>query len=134
MAVLPRTISTGNVPADGSLQDGGRSAVVLFELEQNHSWLWVVFQIVLQTVRPLRADGLPLSRLSSNRTVLGSGWWSKINRGPSGPWGQMVRLLLNFLGQKPYRFWWFARSKGRTVRPSTFSLPRDAVSLSVRSV
>ena len=59
MSVLPRFVSTGNGPVDGPFLDGGRSAVVLFELEQNHSWLWVVFQIVLQTVRPLRADGLP---------------------------------------------------------------------------
>ena len=59
MTALPRTISAGNVPADGPLQDGGRSAVILFELEQNRSWLWVVFQIVLRTVRPLGADGPP---------------------------------------------------------------------------
>ena len=59
MSVLSRYISARNRLADGPLQKRGRSAVVLFELEQNRSWLWVVFQIVLQTVRPLRADGLP---------------------------------------------------------------------------
>ena len=60
MSVLPRFVSTGNGPVDGPFLDGGRSAVVLFELEQNHSWLWVVFQIVLRIVRPLGADGPPL--------------------------------------------------------------------------
>ena len=59
MSVLSRFGSTGNGPADRPLLGGGWSAGFVFELEQNHSWLWVVFQIVLQTVRPLRADGLP---------------------------------------------------------------------------
>ena len=39
MAVLPRYISAGNIPADGSLKGGGRSAVILDELEQNRFWL-----------------------------------------------------------------------------------------------
>ena len=47
MAVLPRYISAGNIPADGPLK-GGR------------------------TVRSRGADGPPLSRMSSNRTVFGS--------------------------------------------------------------
>ena len=59
MAVLPRYISAGNRPVDGPLLDGGRSAVVLFELEQYRSWLWVVFQIVMRTVRSLGMDGPP---------------------------------------------------------------------------
>ena len=46
MAVLPRYISAGNRPADGPPY--------------------------LRTVRPWTADGPPLSRLSSNRTVFGS--------------------------------------------------------------
>ena len=60
MSILPRYIFAENRPADGPLQDGRRSAIVLFELEQNCSCLWVVVQIELQTVRPLRADRLPL--------------------------------------------------------------------------
>ena len=39
MAVLPRFVSVGNVPADGPLLGGGRSVVASFELEQNRSWL-----------------------------------------------------------------------------------------------
>ena len=69
MAVLPRFISTRNGPADGLLQDGGRSAVVSFELEQNRSWLWVVSEIVLRTVRPLGADGSPPNENSRTETL-----------------------------------------------------------------
>ena len=69
MVVLPRYISAGNGPADGLLQDGGRSAVVSFELEQNHSWLWVVSEIVLRTVRPLGADGPPPTENSGTETL-----------------------------------------------------------------
>jgi len=60
MSVLPRFISAENRPADSLLLDGGQSAVVLFELEQNRSWLWIVVQIELRTVRPLGADRPPL--------------------------------------------------------------------------
>ena len=60
MAVLPRYISAGNRPADGPPLGGGRSAVISDKLEQNRSWLWVVVQIVLWTVRPLGADRPPL--------------------------------------------------------------------------
>ena len=60
MSVLPRFISAENRPAHSPLLEGGRSAIVLFELEQNRSWLWIVVQIELRTVRPLRADRLPL--------------------------------------------------------------------------
>ena len=59
MSVLPRFVSTGNGPVDGPFLDGGRSAVVLFELEQYRSWLWVVFQIVMRTVRSLGTDDPP---------------------------------------------------------------------------
>ena len=59
MAILPRFVSAENVPTDGPLLEGGRSAVVSFELEQNRSWLWVVSEIVLRTVRALGADGPP---------------------------------------------------------------------------
>ena len=57
MVVLPRYISAGNIPVDGPLQDDGRSAIVSFELEQNRSWLCMVVQSELRTVRPLGADG-----------------------------------------------------------------------------
>ena len=60
MAVLPRFVSAGNVPADGPLLGGRRSTVVSFELEQNCSWLWMEVQSELRTVRPLGADGPPL--------------------------------------------------------------------------
>ena len=53
MAVLPRFISAENGPADGPLQGAGRFAVVSFEFEQNHSWLWMVVQNELRTVRSL---------------------------------------------------------------------------------
>ena len=39
MAVLPRFVFVENVPADGALLEGGWSAVVSFELEQNRFWL-----------------------------------------------------------------------------------------------
>ena len=68
MAVLPRTISAGNVPADGPLQDGGQSAVVLFELEQNRFWLWMVVQNELRAVRPLGADGPHLKPKTGTET------------------------------------------------------------------
>ena len=70
MAVLPRFISVGNVPADGPLLGGGRSAVVSFELEQNRSWLWMVVQNELRTVRSMEADGPPL------KTETGAETWS----------------------------------------------------------
>ena len=35
MAVLSSYISAGNIPADGPLKGGGRSAVISDELEQN---------------------------------------------------------------------------------------------------
>ena len=60
MAVLPRFVSAGNVPADGPLLGGRRSAVVSFELEQNRSWLWMLVQSELWTIRSLGADGPPL--------------------------------------------------------------------------
>ena len=60
MTVLSRYISAGNRPADGPLLGGGRSAVVSFELEQNHFWLWMVVQNELWTVRSMGADGPPL--------------------------------------------------------------------------
>ena len=60
MSVLPRFISAENRPADSPLLEGGRSAIVLFELEQNRSWLWMVVQNELRTVRSLGADGPPL--------------------------------------------------------------------------
>ena len=69
MSVLPRLVSVGNVPADGPLLGGGRSAVVSFELEQNRSWLWVVVQIVLRTVRTLGADGPPPTEISGTETL-----------------------------------------------------------------
>ena len=56
---------------------GEQSAGFLFELEQNRSWLCVVFHSVLRTVRPLGADGPPpvvsdvVRRLNSGRSVLG---------------------------------------------------------------
>ena len=70
MAVLLKFIFAGNVHAEGPFQNGGRSVVVLFELEQNCSWLWVVVQIVLQTVRPLGADGPPPVEISETETLL----------------------------------------------------------------
>ena len=60
MIVLPRYISAGNRPADGPLLGGRRSAVVSFGLEQNRSWLWMVVQSELRTIRSLGADGTPL--------------------------------------------------------------------------
>ena len=62
MAVLPRFVSAENVPADGPLLEGGRSAVISFELEQNHSWLCMVVQSELRTIRLLGADGSPLKQ------------------------------------------------------------------------
>jgi len=53
MSVLPRIGSAGNGPAYRPLLGGGQSASFWFELEQNRSELWVLFQIVLRTVRPL---------------------------------------------------------------------------------
>ena len=69
MAIFPRFSSAGNGPADGPLQDGGRSSVVSFELEQNRSWLWVVSEIVLRTVRPLGADSPPPTEISGTETL-----------------------------------------------------------------
>ena len=60
MAVLPRFVSAENVPADGPLLEGGRSAVVSFELEQNHFFALFVVQSELRTVRVMGADGPPL--------------------------------------------------------------------------
>ena len=60
MAVLPRFVSVGNVPADGPLLEGGRSAIVSFEHVQSHSWLWMVVQNEPRTVRPQGPDGPPL--------------------------------------------------------------------------
>ena len=68
MAVLPRFISAGNRPADSPLLGGGQSAVVSFELEQNHSWLWMVVQSELRTVRSLGADGPPLKTETGAKT------------------------------------------------------------------
>ena len=68
MSVLPRFVSAGNVPVDGPLLGGGRSAVVLFELEQNHFWLWMVVQNELRTVRPLGADGPHLKPKTGTET------------------------------------------------------------------
>ena len=70
MAILPRFISAENGPADGPLQGGGRFAVVSFELEQNRSWLWMVVQNELRTVRSTEADGPPL------KTETGAETWS----------------------------------------------------------
>ena len=69
MAVLSRYISAENGPADGPLQGGGRSAVVSFELEHIRSWLWVVSQIVLRTVRPLGVDNPPPTKNSGTETL-----------------------------------------------------------------
>ena len=69
MAIFPRSSSAGNGSADGPLQNGGRPAVVSFELEQNRSWLWVVSQIVLRTVRPLGADGPPPTKNFGRETL-----------------------------------------------------------------
>ena len=69
MAILPSFVSTENVPVDGPLLEIGRSAVVSFELEQIHSWLWVVSQIVLRMVRPLGADGPPPTEISRTDTL-----------------------------------------------------------------
>ena len=60
MSVLSRFVSARNRPADGPLLLGGRSAVVSFEPKQNHSWLWMVVQSELRTVRPMGVDGPPL--------------------------------------------------------------------------
>ena len=70
MAILPRFVSAKNVPTDGPLLEGGRSAVVSFELEQNRSWLWMVVQNELRTVRSMEADGPPL------KTETGAETWS----------------------------------------------------------
>ena len=70
MAVLPRFISAGNGPVDGPLLGGGRSAIVSFELKQNCSWLWMVVQNELRTVRSMGADGPPL------KTETGVETWS----------------------------------------------------------
>ena len=43
-------------------------------------------------------------------------WWSKMNCGPSGPWGRTVRLLLKILGQKHCGFCVCSRFELRTVR------------------
>ena len=69
MSILRRYISARNRPADGPLLLGGRSAVVSFELKQNRSWLWVVVQIVLRTVRTLGADGPPPTEISGTETL-----------------------------------------------------------------
>ena len=69
MAVLPRYISAGNRPADGPLKGGGRSAFVSFEPEQNHSWLWMVVQNELRTVRSMGADGPPLKSETDTNLV-----------------------------------------------------------------
>ena len=69
MAIFPRFSSAGNGPADGPLQNGGRPAVVSFELEQNRSGLWVASQIVLRMVRPLGADGLAPAENSGIETM-----------------------------------------------------------------
>ena len=60
MAVLPSFVSAENVPAGGPLLEGGRSAVVSFELEQNHFFALFVVQSELRTVRAMGADGPPL--------------------------------------------------------------------------
>ena len=70
MAVLPRFVSARNVPEDGSLLGGGQSTVASFELEQNCSWLWMVVQNELRTVRSMEADGPPL------KTETGAETWS----------------------------------------------------------
>ena len=70
MSVLSRFVSARNVPADGPLLGGGRSAVVLFELEQNHFWLWMVVQNELRTVWSMGADGPPI------KTETGAETWS----------------------------------------------------------
>ena len=84
MSVLPMYISAGNRPADGPLQDGGRSAsgwrtirYCLFELELNRSWLWIVVQIELWTVRPLGADRPPLKPKTGRRNSVFLYWVSK---------------------------------------------------------
>ena len=70
MAVLPRYISAENVSADSPPMGAGRSSVVSFELEQNRSWLWMVVQNELRTVRSMEADGPPL------KTETGAETWS----------------------------------------------------------
>ena len=80
MAVLPRFISAGNRLADGPLLGGGRSAVVSFELEQNRSWLWMVVQNELRTVRSMEADGPPL------KTETGAETWSFCMGSPNDLW------------------------------------------------
>ena len=68
MTVLPRYISTGNRPVDGLLLGGRWSAVISFELEQNRSWLWMVVQNELWTVRSMGADGPPLKAKTGAET------------------------------------------------------------------
>ena len=82
MAVLSRYISAGNRPADGPLLGGGRSAVVSFGIEQNCSWLWMVVQNELRTVRSMGADGPPLKPETGAETWL-SVWGVQMNCGPS---------------------------------------------------
>ena len=82
MAVLPRFVFAGNVPADGPLQGGGRSAVVSFELKQNCFWLWMVVQNELRTVWSMGADGPPLKPETGAETWL-SVWGVQMNCGPS---------------------------------------------------
>ena len=77
MVILPRFVSAGNVPTDGPFLGGGRSAVVSFELEQNHFLLWMVVQNELWTVRFLGADGPPL------KTKTGAETWSFCFRCPN---------------------------------------------------
>ena len=83
MAVLPRYISAGNIPADGPLKGGGQSAVISVELEQNHLWLC---------------------------------WWSKMNCGPSGPWGRNGRRNLVVLSWVSKLYYGRSGPWGRTVR------------------
>ena len=80
MAILSRFISAGNVPADGLLQEGGRSVVVSFELEQNCFCLWMVVQNELRTVRSMGADGPPL------KTETGAETWSFCMGSPNDLW------------------------------------------------
>ena len=82
MSVSPRFISAGNGPADGPLQDGGRSAVVWFELEQNRSGHWVLSQVVWSTVRPLGADS-PQVTSSFSQKRFGFGAFRVLNCGQS---------------------------------------------------
>jgi len=56
MSVLPMVGFAGNRPADGPLLGAERSAGFWFELEQNHSRLWVLSQVVRLMVRPWGAD------------------------------------------------------------------------------